>query len=88
MKKIKNTKYTIRISSKNFGFENNIKSIPLYATILRTKTRTKNVLYRSKSKNVVLLEIEVGFKTPGIIRFPFEQMTTDSEKTTLIRIRM
>ena len=24
-------KYAIRISSKNFGFENNIKSIPLYA---------------------------------------------------------
>ena len=23
--------YSIRISSKNFGFENNIKSIPLYA---------------------------------------------------------
>ena len=88
MKKIKNTKYTIRISSKNFGFENNIKSIPLYATFLRTKTRTKNVLYRSKGKNVVLLEIGVGFNTPGIIRFPFEQMTTDSEKTTLIRIRM
>ena len=27
-------KYSIRISSKNFGFENNIKSIPLYATYL------------------------------------------------------
>ena len=26
--------YAIRISSKNFGFENNIKSIPLYATFL------------------------------------------------------
>ena len=26
--------YSIRISSKNFGFENNIKSIPLYATFL------------------------------------------------------
>ena len=25
-------KYSIRISQKNFGFENNIKSIPLYAT--------------------------------------------------------
>ena len=25
-------KYSIRISSKNFGFENNIKSVPLYAT--------------------------------------------------------
>lgn len=26
-----NPKYAIRISSKNFGFENNIKSVPLYA---------------------------------------------------------
>ena len=29
-----NPKYAIRISSKNFGFENNIKSIPLYAVHL------------------------------------------------------
>ncbi len=29
-----NPKYAIRISSKNFGFENNIKSVPLYATFL------------------------------------------------------
>lgn len=27
-----NPHYSIRISTKNFGFENNIKSIPLYAT--------------------------------------------------------
>ena len=27
-------KYAIRISNKNFGFENNIKSVPLYATFL------------------------------------------------------
>lgn len=29
-----NPKYAILISSKNFGFENNIKSVPLYATFL------------------------------------------------------
>lgn len=29
-----NPKYAIRISSKNFGFENNIKSVPLYAVFL------------------------------------------------------
>ena len=29
-----NPKYGIRISTKNFGFENNIKSIPLYAVYL------------------------------------------------------
>lgn len=29
--KINNPKYAIRISQKNFGFDNNIKSVPLYA---------------------------------------------------------
>ena len=29
-----NPKYSIRVSSKNFGFENNIKSILLYAAFL------------------------------------------------------
>ena len=29
-----NPPYAIRVSSKNFGFENNIKAIPLYATFL------------------------------------------------------
>lgn len=29
-----NPKYSIRVSSKNFGFENNIKSVPLYAAFL------------------------------------------------------
>lgn len=28
----------------------------------------------------------VGFNTPGIIRFPFEQMVYNETKTTLIRI--
>ena len=43
-------------------------------------------LYRIENKNVVLLEIGVGFNTPGIIRFPFEQMTYQHLKTILIRI--
>ena len=43
-------------------------------------------LDRTEGKNVVLLEIGVGFNTPGIIRFPFEQMTYQHLKTTLIRI--
>jgi len=29
-----NPKYSIRISGKNFGFNNNIKSVPLYAAYL------------------------------------------------------
>lgn len=46
----------------------------------------EDFLDKAKNKNVVLLEIGVGFNTPGIIRFPFEQMVYNDLKTTLIRI--
>ena len=36
--------------------------------------------------NLVLLELGVGFNTPGIIRYPFEQITYDNPNTTLIRM--
>ena len=52
----------------------------------RQSEKYEDFLSRSKGKNMVVLEIGVGFNTPGIIRFPFEQMTANSEKTTLIRI--
>lgn len=52
----------------------------------RQSEKYEDFLSRSKGKNMVLLEIGVGFNTPGIIRFPFERMTAISEKTTLIRI--
>ena len=48
--------------------------------------RYDKFLDKTKNKNVVLLEIGVGFNTPGIITFPFEQMTANNVKTTLIRI--
>ena len=38
--------------------------------------------------NVVFLEIGVGFNTPVIIRYPFEQMTYNNENTTLIRLNL
>lgn len=40
----------------------------------------------AKDKKMVLLEIGVGFNTPGIIRFPFERMTEENEDTYLVRI--
>lgn len=43
-------------------------------------------LANAKNKNLVLLELGVGFNTPGIIRFPFEQMAYNEPKTMLIRI--
>ncbi len=41
---------------------------------------------KSNDKFRVLIEIGVGYNTPGIIKFPFEQMTFYNEKTYLIRI--
>lgn len=37
-------------------------------------------------KKLVLIELGVGFNTPGIIRFPFEQLTFNNSNITLIRI--
>ena len=39
----------------------------------------------NSDKNVLLLEFGVGFNTPGIIRFPFEQMTYFHDNFKLIR---
>ena len=39
----------------------------------------------NKDKKVLLLEFGVGFNTPGIIRFPFEQMTSQNKNWKLIR---
>lgn len=36
----------------------------------------------------VFLEIGVGFNTPTIIRYPFEQMTYNNEDATLIRLNL
>jgi NAD-dependent SIR2 family protein deacetylase len=40
----------------------------------------------SAGKYVVYLELGVGFNTPGIIRYPFEQMTYQNPNATLIRV--
>ena len=42
-------------------------------------------LDQSEGKNIVYLEFGVGFNTPGIIRYPFEQMTYKNPKATLVR---
>ena len=39
----------------------------------------------NQDKNVLLLEFGIGFNTPGIIRFPFEQMTFTHDNFKLIR---
>lgn len=40
----------------------------------------------AQNKKIALLEIGVGFNTPGIIRYPFEQITYKEPNATLIRI--
>lgn len=41
---------------------------------------------KHKNKKLVLLELGIGFNTPSIIRWPFEQMAIAFKKSTLIRI--
>ena len=36
-------------------------------------------------KKVLLLEFGIGFNTPGIIRFPFEELTYENDNFRLIR---
>lgn len=43
-------------------------------------------LTEQKEKKVLLWELGVGFNTPGIIRFPFEEMVSQNEKWTLVRV--
>ena len=42
----------------------------------------------SRSSNLVLLELGVGFNTPAIIRWPFEEISIKHPNATLIRLNM
>lgn len=44
-----------------------------------------NFVENAMGKNILLLELGIGFNTPGIIRFPFEKMTFMDSNTKLIR---
>jgi NAD-dependent SIR2 family protein deacetylase len=48
--------------------------------------RYEAFLKEAYGRNLVLLELGVGFNTPGIIRFPFEAMARQYPNTTLIRV--
>lgn len=43
---------------------------------------------RSFAGRLVLLELGVGFNTPGIIRWPFEEMTMRHPRASLLRVNM
>lgn len=42
-------------------------------------------LYSTKSK-IVLFELGIGYNTPAIIRYPFERVTFQNPRATLIRL--
>ena len=48
--------------------------------------RYEKFLRRFKGKRLVLIELGVGYNTPGIIRFPFEQLTYEGKSVSMIRI--
>lgn len=43
-------------------------------------------LQENSSKKMLLIELGVGFNTPGIIRFPFENLAYKYDNVTLVRI--
>lgn len=47
--------------------------------------RYRDFVSKAKQGKLVLLEFGIGFNTPGIIRFPFEQMAEQFPNTALIR---
>lgn len=48
--------------------------------------RYADFLEKNKEKNVVLIELGVGFNTPIIIRFPFEKLVREHNNYSLIRL--
>lgn len=50
--------------------------------------RYADFLEQNKGKNVVFLELGVGFNTPIIIRFPFEKFVREHDTYSLIRLNM
>lgn len=50
-----------------------------------SQSKYDNFLNKYKDKKIVFLEFGVGFNTPGIIRFPFEQLTFINHLARLIR---
>lgn len=50
------------------------------------RARYQAFLESFKLKKIVFLELGVGYNTPTIIRYPFEQMTANWPAATLVRI--
>lgn len=52
----------------------------------RAQARYQAFARQTAQDSTVYLELGVGYNTPGIIRYPFEQMTLRNPRATLIRL--
>lgn len=50
--------------------------------------RYKEFVQNARTKKLVMLELGIGFNTPGIIRYPFEQLSAEYANSCLIRVNM
>lgn len=50
--------------------------------------RFSDYLSEAINEKLVLLELGVGFKTPTIIRFPFEKLVREHDNISLIRLNL
>lgn len=48
--------------------------------------RYEQFLNHYQDRKLVLMELGVGWNTPGIIRIPFEELTNQHSSVTLIRV--
>jgi hypothetical protein len=55
---------------------------------IRNVEQYERFVAEAVSGSLVLLELGVGFNTPGIIRFPFETITAKYPYTSLVRINL
>lgn len=53
---------------------------------IKNEGKYRDFLRKNMNKNIVFLELGVGYNTPAIIRYPFEKMTYNLDKATLVRI--
>lgn len=54
----------------------------------KAKNNYENFLNENKDKKIVFLELGVGRNTPGIIKYPFMQMTYQNKNATYISINL
>ena len=53
---------------------------------MKNAEKYRDFLRKNINKNILFLELGVGYNTPVIIRYPFEQMTYNLDKSTLVRV--